>query len=104
MSKLYPWDYHPDLTAARLVEVAKLLREGRHDAVERHDETIGDDNWVLGVRAYSCGRFRVMQAHEQGKRPWLSIINPTLQFIFAVGLVPVRFYRGDAEEPSEKDL
>lgn len=102
MPKLYPWDYHPDLTAARLVQIAKLLRRGRHDAVERHDETIGDDNWVLGCRAYSCGRFRVLQAHQDGEHPWLSILNPNLQFIFAIGLVPVRFYRGDADEPTAK--
>ncbi|GAA3708672.1 hypothetical protein GCM10022268_17480 [Sphingomonas cynarae] len=100
--KLYPWDYHSDLTAARLVEIAKLLRQGRHDAVDRHDDTIGDDNWVLGVRAYNCGKFRVMQAHDSGNHSWLTIINPSLQFIFAIGHVPVRFYRGDADDPSEK--
>jgi len=102
MSKLFPWDYHSDLTAARLVAIGELLRRGRHDAVDRHDEAIGDDNWVLGVRAYNCGRFRVVEANDSGEYPWLSIINPSLQFIFAVGLVPVRFYRGDADEPSEK--
>lgn len=102
MPKNYPWDFHRDLTAERLVEVAKLLRRGRHDAVERHDETIGDDNWVLGCRAYSCGRFQIVQAHKTGTHSWLSIINPNLQFIFAIGLVPVRFYRGDADDPTVK--
>ncbi len=102
MPKFYPWDYHPDLTAERLVEVAKLLRQGRHDAVERHDEAIGDDNWVLGCRSYNCGRFQVLEAHRSGVHTWLSILNPNLQFIFAIGLVPVRFYRGDADEPTAK--
>lgn len=102
MPKLYPWDYHSDLTAARLVQVARLLRQGRHDAVERHDELIGDDNWVLGCRAYNCGRFRVIQADQTGQHSWLSILNPNLQFIFKIGVVPVRFYRGDSDEPTAK--
>jgi len=102
MSKEYPWDFHPDLIADRLVEVAKLLRRGRHDAVDRHDEEIGDDNWVLGVRAYNCGRFRVIQAHDAGDHSWLTIINPGLQFIFAIGLVPIRFYHGDGDEPHKR--
>jgi len=100
--KQYPWEYHPDLTARRLIDIAILLRHGRHDAVERHDEEIGDDNWTLGVRAYNCGRFRITEAHASDRFPWLTIINPTLQFIFGIGLVPVRFYRGDADEPSDK--
>lgn len=102
MLKQYPWDYHPDLTADRLTAIALLLRQGRHDAVERFDSEIGDDSWTLGCRAYKFGQFRVLEAHSTSRFSWLSIIDPSLRFIFGVGLVPVRFYRGDAEEPSNK--
>lgn len=102
MLKQYPWDYHPDLTPERLTAVALLLRQGRHDAVERFDVEVGDDGWTLGCRAYRFGQFRILQADAEKRFPWLSILDSTLRFIFAVGLVPVRFYRGDAEEPSSK--
>lgn len=102
MSKQYPWDYHPDLTEERLVAIALLIRQGRHDAVERFDGDIGDDNWTLGCRAYKFGQFRILQASEGDRHPWLTIIDGSLRFIFGIGLVPVRFYRGDADEPSSK--
>ncbi|HYG49229.1 MAG TPA: hypothetical protein VD846_14955 [Allosphingosinicella sp.] len=102
MSKQFPWDYHPDLTAERLIEVALLIRRGRHDAVERFESEVGDDNWTLGCRAYKFGQFRITEAHNADRLPWLNIIDPSMRFIFGIGLVPVRFYRGDAEEPSAK--
>lgn len=102
MAKQYPWEYHSDLTAERLIALALLIRQGRHDAVERYESDIGDDAWTLGCRAYKFGQFRILQADKDDKFPWLSIIDPSLRFIFGIGLVPVRFYRGDAEEPSSK--
>ena len=102
MPKQFPWDYHPDLTADRLTEIALLIRQGRHDAVERFDSDIGDDGWTLGCRAYKFGQFRILQAHEADAHPWLTIVDPSMRFIFGIGLVPVRFYRGDADEPTNK--
>jgi hypothetical protein len=98
--KQYPWDIHPDLTEERLVKVAGLIRRGREDAVDRHDESIGDNNWLLGCSAYQFGCFQIGKAAGTDGYQWLKVINPSLEFVFQVGEYPIRFYRDDAEELS----
>ncbi|MCD2325313.1 hypothetical protein LQ953_14925 [Sphingomonas sp. IC-56] len=100
MTKKYPWDIHSDLTEERLVKVAGLIRRGREDALDRHNEDIGDDNWLLGCSAYRFGCFRIDQAAETEAYPWLVVLNPSLEFVFQIGAYPVRFFRDDADEPS----
>lgn len=102
MPKQYPWDHHPDLTADRLIAIGNLIRQARGDALDRHNPDIGDDGWTLGCSAYKFCCFRIIQASGGAAEAWLSITDPSLQFIFAIGTVPVRFYRGYAEEPTSK--
>ena len=104
MTKSYPWDYHPDLTEARLKAVARMIVDGRHTALELYDEEAGDNGWTLGCRAFQFGRARILRAIESGDYHWLTAIDPTLQLIFKVGEVPVRIYRGDSEEPTNRTL
>jgi hypothetical protein len=104
MAKTYPWDFHSDLTAERLVIVAGLIADGRRAAVERFDETAGDNGWTLGCRAFQFGRARILRAVDGGDYPWLTAIDRTLQLIFKIGEVPVRIYRGEADEPTERTL
>ncbi len=104
MSKVSPWDYHPDLTAERLRIVAQFIVEGRHAAVERHDEEAGDNGWTLGCRAFQFARARILRAIKDNIYPWLSAIDRSLQLIFKIGEVPVRIYRGDADEPTDRTL
>lgn len=104
MSKVYPWDYHPDLTAERLSIVAQFIVEGRHAAVERYDEEAGDNGWTLGCRAFQFARARILRAIDNNIHPWLSAIDRSLQLIFKIGEVPVRIYRGDADEPTDRTL
>jgi hypothetical protein len=99
-----PWDLHPDLTADRLAVVAKLLRQGRNDALDRFDPSIGDDGWTLGCRAFQFARFQILEAAAQGDPPWLSIEDDSRQLVFKIGSVPVRFYRGPADEPTTRTL
>jgi len=103
-TKLYPWDYHADLTEARLVEVARLIADGRQMAVELFDEDAGDNGWTLGCRAFQFGRARILRAVDGGDHPWLGVIDRTLQLTFTIGEVPVRIYRGEAEEPTDRTL
>lgn len=104
MSKVYPWDYHPDLTAERIAAVAALIADGRHAAVERFDREAGDNAWTLGVRAFQFGRHRILRAVDSGEHPWLTAIDRNLQLIFKIGQVPVRFYKGEADEPTDRTL
>lgn len=104
MEKVYPWDYHPDLTEERLKTVAAMLVDGRHAALERYDEEAGDNGWTHGCRAFQFCRHRVLQAIDAGDLSWLTAIDRTLQLIFKIGDVPVRIYKGEAEDPTERTL
>jgi len=104
MSKIYPWDYHSDLTEERLSIIAQLIVDGRQTAVERHDEDAGDNGWTLGCSAFQFARARILWAADSGKHPWLSLIDRTLQLTFNIGSVPVRIYKGEAEEPTTRTL
>lgn len=104
MSKTYPWEYHSDLTAERLVIVARLIADGRQAAVELFDEEAGDNGWTLGCRAFQFGRARILRAVDSSEYPWLDVIDRTLQLIFKIGEVPVRIYKGDADEPTDRTL
>lgn len=104
MSKTFPWEYHSDLTAERLAIVARLIADGRQAAVELFDEEVGDNGWTLGCRAFQFGRARILRATDSGEYPWLDVIDRSLQLIFKIGEVPVRIYKGDADEPTDRTL
>lgn len=104
MSDSKPWDYHPHLMHDRIVAVANCIAQGRSDALIRHDETIGDDGWTLGCRAFQFARFQIGRAAGIPSFEWLAIMDPSKQFIFKIGDVPVRFYKGEADEPSDRTL
>ena len=104
MSESNPWDYHPHLQREAIIAVAGLIAQGRSDALIRHDETIGDDGWTLGCKAFQYARFQILKAAETEGFAWLSIMDSSKQFIFKIGEVPVRFYRGEADEPSDRTL
>lgn len=104
MANTYPWDYHSDLTAERLTIVAQLIADGRQVAIELFDEEAGDNGWTLGCRAFQFGRARILRTAESGKHPWLDVIDRSLQLIFKIGEVPVRIYRGDADEPTDRTM
>lgn len=103
-TKTYPWEYHRDLTQERLVVAARLIVDGRQTAVELQAETEGDNGWTLGCRAFQFGRHRILRAVDGEEYPWLGVIDRSLQLIFKIGEVPVRIYRGEADEPTDRTL
>ncbi|TPG52486.1 hypothetical protein EAH89_18140 [Roseomonas nepalensis] len=68
------------------------------------DSWAGDDAWSIGCRAYSFSRNRLRRAAEAGRYPWLGVLDETHHFVFLIEGVPVRFFRGDADEPSKRTL
>ncbi|MFO7484458.1 hypothetical protein [Oceanibaculum nanhaiense] len=104
MAKQFPWDYHHDLTEDRLVAVARMIVDGRQAAVELFDEEAGDNGWTLGCRAFQFGRARILRAVDEGVYEWLGLVDRSLQLIFTIGEVPVRIYRGEAEEPTDRTM
>jgi hypothetical protein len=99
-----PWSIHQDLTRERLVAVAQLILTGRNDALDRHDPNVGGDPWTLGCSAFQYQRYQITKAVLDRRFAWLSILDSSMQFIFQIGAVPMRFYRGDAEEPTARTL
>ncbi|WP_426960403.1 hypothetical protein [Muricoccus radiodurans] len=99
-----PWDLHPALAEERLAAAARLLARGRADALALADPWAGDDAWSVGCRAYAFSKHQLARAAESGRYPWLGILDETHHFIFLIEGVPVRFFRGDAEEPNKRTL
>lgn len=99
-----PWDLHPALSEERLTAAARLLARGRSDALAMADPWAGDDAWSIGCRAYSFSRHQVANAARSGRFPWLKVLDETHHFVFLVDGVPVRFFRGDAEDPSKRTM
>lgn len=98
----FPWDFHPDLTADRLVAVARLIATARDAVVSRHEPQIGDDDWVLGCRAFQSCRYAIAQFAQIEEVLWLGILDPSRHFVFRIGSIPVRFYKGDPEDQGHR--
>ncbi|MCQ8240078.1 hypothetical protein [Rhizosaccharibacter radicis] len=99
-----PWEIHPSLREERLKLCARMLADARRDAVALRRADLGDDGWSVGCRAYAFGRKRLRQAADEKRYSWLSIRDSSNRFIFRIGEVDVRFFRGSADEPTRRTL
>lgn len=97
-----PWEHHPALAADRLVTIGELIQKGRNNALERYMPGIGCTPWSVGCEAFGFQKFEISQAAPD--LDWLEIINPTMQFVFSIGGVPVRFYKGAPDDPTVRTL
>lgn len=92
----FPWEFHPGLTLDRLQLIAIELRATRRATIALHDPAGGDTPWSLGCRAFA--RSATKLTRRAGRDwPWLKILHVPQEFVFAVGDVPMRFFRGDSE-------
>jgi hypothetical protein len=89
-----PAECHPDLKWVRLLELAQFFAKTRSDVVALHNPLGGDDSWSLGCRGFARCRNLLLAKAKSGDWEWFSILNPSKKFMFAIGAVPVRFYRG----------
>lgn len=94
-----PWDCHPDLSKERLLRLAQFFAHTRRELMTHYDRSKGDDSWSLGCRGFSWCKNRLVAISNTTEWPWLSIFNPTKRFIFGIGAVPIRFYRGRIDRP-----
>jgi hypothetical protein len=103
-SRRFPWDFHPALTEARLRVCARLLARARRDAVALAAYEMGDDSWSVGCRAYAFGKQRLRRVAASGNHAWLRVMDDSHHFVFLIDDVPVRFYRGLADDPTVRTL
>jgi hypothetical protein len=102
-----PTEIHPGLTEERLCIIGNIIRERSHAAALKHLPSEGDNTWVLGCRRYQWIRIAILGAAEVEHKEWLSIVedgSAGTHFVFAVGNVPIRFYRGDPEDAPAKTI
>ncbi len=99
-----PWTIHPALSEDRLKVCARLLANARRDAVRMASPEMGDTSWSVGCRAYAFGQQRIRKAADRGTYNWLSVLDESNHFVFMIEDVPVRFFRGSAEEPTLRTL
>ena len=99
-----PWDIHPALTEDRLRLCARLLAHARRDAVRLASFEMGDNAWSVGCRAYAFGQQRIRRTAGQRTYNWLSVLDESNSFVFLIQDVPVRFFRGSADEPTARAL
>lgn len=100
-----PTDIHPALTPDRLGIVAQIITDASHEAATRYEPKLGDNGWALGCRRYAWNCHGIVRGSSKYKE-WLSIVDgggylegtdtywTALHFVFAIGGVPLRFYRG----------
>ena len=102
MVDLKPWDKHRDLTNERLVRVESVLVDVREDALLSHEPEKGDGLWGYGCRAHE----RQIDAIKKlaGEVDWLTVLEDGRHFVFMIGKVPVRFYKGSANRPKPNSL
>jgi len=83
-----------------------MLANARRDALAMASYELGDDPWSIVCRAF--GRHRLKRAAASGDYPWLAVLDDSAHFVFLIGSnghgVPVRFYRGPADDPTERTL
>jgi hypothetical protein len=97
-----PWEHHSDLQRERLIEVGRLIHQGRNDALDRQDARVGSIPWTVGCEAFAFGMHQISEAAPD--LDWLEVIQPGMQFVFRIGEVPVRFYKGAPDEPNKRTL
>lgn len=97
-----PSEKYPPLTLDRLEKVAVLIKNARDEVAALHDPDSGDNAWSLGCRAYVRACFALSKGAKS--LPWLSVVaeDSPLRFTFAIGMLPIRFYRGGSDELPER--
>ncbi|MEI4507395.1 hypothetical protein WBQ88_16875 [Sphingopyxis sp. CCNWLW253] len=98
-----PWDHHPSLSRDRLIAIAQMIVRGRNLALDRYDPEIGCTGWTLGCEAFAFQKHQIIHAAAYDA-DWLEILDPSMQFVFSIGGVPARFYRGEPEDPNSRTL
>lgn len=92
-----PWEIHAALTDERLRVVGRLAWDARVSAADDAKRDLGDNLWDIGCKAYSRTCYSISRVAADGDHPYLSVRDNSKHFVFSIGGVPIRVYRGDIE-------
>lgn len=96
---LQPSDIYKAFTWPRLIALASIMVERREWVVNDAKPELGDSRCGVGFRAWEHTKFAVTKAAAHELSPWLSISDAGSAFKFKLGMMPIRFVRGDSESP-----
>lgn len=94
---MLPSDAHPDLKSERLLFLARVVRATWRSSERSFRRNKGDTMWGLGTRFHERLRHALQLAANS--TAWLRIIHRRRHFVFAVGALPLRCYRGSRSRP-----
>lgn len=98
-----PWEVNPALTRSRLLSIGEWISDVRASVAEDVNPELGDlyfGHWQPGSTAHARLAHRFTAEAQSGAHPWLRVLDPSLQFTFAIDDVPIRIYRGEPDRPS----
>lgn len=99
-----PVDCHPALTDERLQALAQFIADVVQRAAKSHAVSEGDGSWGLGCKRFERIVNCMLRAHVMNRWEWFGVVNPGKRFVFSVGNVPVRFYRGKPDRAPARTL
>lgn len=94
-----PTTLHPALTPERLQKLGELILRARHSALEDHHPEKGDDAWSYGCTCYARSKYVIALHSGREGWEWLSVITERPEFIVGVDGVPLKFYKGEPDDP-----
>jgi hypothetical protein len=99
-----PSEITPAFTTERLQVLAGAIARVRRDALDSHQPEKGDNAWSFGCVCYvrTCAALSVLEASRE--HPWLQVDVEGLACTILIEGVPIKFYKGDAERPSDRSL
>lgn len=99
-----PSEITPAFTTDRLQVIADAITRVRRDALEIHQPEKGDNAWTFGCICYArtCAALGVLEASKE--HDWLRVDAKGLACTILIEGEPLKFYKGDAEHPSDRSL
>lgn len=94
-----PSDVYKAFTWPRLIALAKILFDTREWVANDARPDRGDGLCGIGFRAWEQSKFFVSKAAATELSDWLSIADAGSEFKFRLDMMPIRFCRGDSEQP-----
>jgi hypothetical protein len=97
-----PWELNSALLPERLQLLAIAAQQARDGVIDLRDDR--DDAWCCCCRAYTWTRAAFAAVQQAGGASWMRTKSSGLAFTFYVGNVPMKFYRGKADQPKTSSL